>query len=136
MIAEILNQLAQHLRTEILAALIHIAYGSHELRSRRVLQDITRGSYLKTLHQIILILIHREEENLGFRPVLLDLPRRFKRRKPRHADVNQHDVGSLVARLLDRVSSIGRLPDYFEVILHLEQAANTLTEQRMVIHKQ
>jgi hypothetical protein len=45
------------------------------------------------LHEIVFVLIHREEEDLGLRTVLADLACGLERRETGHADVHEYDVG-------------------------------------------
>src|SRR5579871_6696152 len=132
---KIFHQLSQHLRAQVLSAAIDIAHRAHQLRRRRVLQHIPGRAHFQALQQVVFVLIHGQIEDLGLRAVLLDVPRGLERRQPGHADVHQHHVGAQIARLLHRVTRVGRLAYHFEIALALQQTAHSLPEQRMIVNQ-
>ena len=54
-------------------------------------------------------------------------------RQAGHADVHQHHVGAHFVCLVHGIAAVRRLADHFKVALALQQAANALPEQRMII---
>src|SRR6202021_4187165 len=50
-----------------------------------------------------------------------------------HADVHQDDVRREVRRELDRLPSVGRLADDFQVVLGVDQRRERGAEQRLVV---
>src|SRR5205823_11067274 len=61
----------------------------------------------------------------GFEPVEL-----------RHADVHQHDVGLQRADLVDRLASVGGLPDHLHRRLGVEDHAEPGAHERLVVDQQ
>jgi hypothetical protein len=100
-----------------------------------IFQNVSAGSHFHTFHEIILIVVHGEEQDLGLGPVFLDLPRRLKTAESGHADVHQHDVRPHLGGLVNGIAAIGRFSDDFHVRLGGDKRANTLAKQRVIIRQ-
>jgi len=101
-----------------------------------IFQHIAGGADLKALHQVVLIFVHGEEEDFGLGAVLLDVPCRLEGREARHADIHEHDIGTQVAGLLDRLARVSGLACYFKIAFAFQQPPNSLAEECVIVNQQ
>src|SRR5690606_38647980 len=64
-----------------------------------------------------------------------DLPGRRDAVHPRHLDVEQDDVGSVLDREGDRLVPVPALGDDGDVVLRVEQRAQPAADERLVVHQ-
>jgi hypothetical protein len=67
------------------------------------------------------------------RGVARDLPRRLQPIGARHADVHQHHVGLVLTGDADGLGAVGRLRHHRQVLLRVEQRAETGPYQGLVV---
>src|SRR5581483_2824828 len=126
--AEIIYQLLDDLRTEILSTLIHFADSTDQSRRRRVLQHIAGGADIETLQQVLFVLVHGKEDKPRAGIVTFDDARGFKARHSWHPDVHQDHIGPEFTDFFESLDRIAGFARDLDVRLAVEQAAYTVAK--------
>ena len=97
------------------------------------LEHVARGSGAQRLEEELLVLVHREHEDP--QPGLADgeLARRLQAGHAGHRDVEDHEVHVVRERPLDRLRPVVDLGDDAEVGLAVEQLAQPVAHDRMIV---
>ena len=114
----------------------NIANRGNQLCRWNVLQNVAAGANLQAFEKIVFVVVHGQENDFGFSPILLDLSSCFKAAQAGHADVHEHDIRPCFRSLVDRISTVGGLTNHFHIRLCGDESANTLAEQGMVVGQQ
>lgn len=80
--------------------------------------------------------VHAEDDHPGARRALEDTAYGGRRVPARNLDVQQDHIGLLVPGERDRAGAVTCLADHPHVVLLFENAAQSLADQRVVVHEQ
>jgi hypothetical protein len=80
--------------------------------------------------------VHAQDDHPGPGRDLPDLAHGGGRLPAGNLDVEQDDVGALAGGGRDRVGAVARLPDHLHVVLRLEDPAQPLADEHVVVHEQ
>src|SRR5436309_12666735 len=132
-VGEFLYEGARHARVDPDLARAHGVDGLHEGLACGVLQDDALGAELEGPHVLFLLVTGGEHEDAGSRTDAQDGGDRVEAAPLWHPDVEEQDVGlGLPNQLHDVLGALG-VCDHLDVVLHLEDRAQALAEQRVVI---
>ena len=131
---ELVEQLRGHRRRDEALALHDGADGVGDLLDGDLLQQVAVGARLDRLVEVLLLVAHREHEDLRRRalPSRIGLGR-LDAADPRHPDVHEHDVGSELLGLADGVLAVLGLGDDLDAFLGLEDHVEAAPEQGVVV---
>ena len=115
------------------AAARDLANRRHDLGVRCLLQDVAAGARRKGLADIARLVLHREDEHLSIRVLVLELRERLQAGLVRHDDVEQDHVGLQGPGLEDGVAGIAGLAHRLEVVRRLEQQPQAAAHHRVVV---
>ena len=104
-----------------------------ELVERDVLEEIAARAGLQTCQHELIVVECRQDDR---RRQLVGRGQRIQHIEPRHArhaHVEQHDVGLHARNRLDGLHPVARLGDDADRIRQLQQRADTLPDQRLVV---
>src|ERR1039457_1671364 len=96
--AEIVHQAGQQARAQATAAMRDFADGGQELFHRTVLQDVAAGSDVNALGQVVLVVVHGEEDHFRIGTFLANLTGGLETAHTGHADIHQNDVVLMLRR--------------------------------------
>src|ERR1017187_5900782 len=131
--AEIVHQAGEQARAQATAAVRDFANGGQELFHRTVFQDVAAGPDVDALGQIVLVVVHGEEDHLGFGSFLANLARGLEAAHAGHADVHENDIGPRLPRHRDRIQRVGGFAHHFHVGFGGEQGPDTVPEEWMIV---
>src|SRR6185369_15016647 len=100
---------------------------------RPVLQEIAGSPRADHLQDVLLVVVHRQDEDAGRRKRLVDPARRLDPGEARHADVEDDDVRLRLQRLLHGLADVGSLRDDFDVRARLQDPDQTLAHDRVIV---
>src|ERR1022692_530552 len=89
--AEIVYQAGEQARAQATAAVRDFADGGQELFHRTVFQDVAAGPDIDALGQVVLVVVHGEEDHLGIRTFLANLTGGLEAAHTGHADVRSEE---------------------------------------------
>src|ERR1035438_6417610 len=89
--AEIVDQAGEQARAQATAAVGDFADGGQELFHRTVFQDVAAGPDIDALGQVVLVVVHGEEDHLGIRTFLANLTGGLEAAHTGHADVHENN---------------------------------------------
>ena len=98
-----------------------------------VLEDVAVGSDIDALGQIVLVVIHGEEHDLGIRAFLANQARGLEAAHAGHTDVHEDNVGPHLLRQRDGIERVAGFADHFNVGFGGEQGPDALPEQRVIV---
>src|ERR1017187_6147930 len=131
--AEIVDQAGEQARAQATAAARDFADGGQELFDWTVLEDVAAGPDVDALGQIVLVVVHGEEDHLGFGSFLANLARGLEAAHAGHADVHENDIGPRLPRHRDRIQRVGGFAHHFHVGFGGEQGPDTVPEEWMIV---
>ena len=117
-------------------ARIHGADGLQERVERRVLEQVAHRTSAQPTYNVAVAGVHRQENAPRSRVFRADSGQRCDAIHQRHLDVGQQDVGSMSAIQFYGLMPIARLADDRQSHLALEQPAQPLPHDRVVIRQQ
>ena len=101
-----------------------------------VLEQEAGGAGAQRGEQPLVLAEARQHDHARRRRRLAQPRQRRDAVEPRHREVEQHDVGREPLRLGDRGLAVGRLPDDLDVVLQVEERAQALAHDRVVVGDQ
>ncbi len=109
------------------------ADGSDQVLVGLALEHIARRARLQRLEHVVLVVVHGENQHAHSGELGADLACGLETGHPRHADVEDAQVGLAGQRLLHRLDSILGLRDHVEVGLALEQELDPRPDDPVVV---
>ena len=109
--------------------------GPHQLRRLRVLDEEAGGASSQRVEDVLVELERREDQHLDVSQLRIvgDRPGRLQAIDTRHADVHQHDVGTLPAHELQRRRAVAGLADDLDIVLDVEQHPKPGAHELLVV---
>ena len=111
-------------------------YRRYQLACGGLLDQIPGGAGFEYLEDVFLVVVHRKGEHLHVRVKSLYLPCRLKAVQYGHGDIHYNDVRGKLLGLFDRFAPVLGLSDDLKAVLRLQEGAEPLPENRMVVHNQ
>ena len=131
---QFLRQPRRDMRMERRLAPRRLAHRADQFVQPHALEQIReRASAYRRVDMLVLV-IGREHDHLRARTMLLDESRRRHAVHLRHHEVHQDDIGREVRREQRRLAARSRLADDLEAALGLEQRADALAHDGVVVH--
>jgi 3-oxoacyl-ACP reductase-like protein len=84
------------------------------------LEDVARGSGAERFEEVLLVVVHGQDEDPGLRAGPGQLPGGLEPRQTRHGDVEDGQVGPVLPRPGDGLGAVVRLGDHGEVGLGVQ----------------
>ena len=98
-----------------------------------VFQQVATGSRVQRLPHILLVFMHRQIDNAAAGAMLFDQPSRFERRHAGHADVEKHQVGTVLQREFQSLRRVLGFGDHDKIGRVLEQAPHAVTHEFVIV---
>ena len=131
---------AQVLHDVVHALVAHPELAAHhrgqalvEQLRRRLLQDDAARAQLQRLDRLRRIDRRRQQDRPDREAEVDQLLQRLQAVRSRHREVEQQDVGPQAGHLRDRLLAVARLADHLEPRVRLEQPAQAVSEDRVVV---
>ena len=130
------DQFFRHGRKEIHATLGHRANRAQQFIGARALEHIARRTRGQDAEEIILVLVHGQDQNLDERVGFLQRTRRFETVHARHANIHQGEIRLKRMREAQRLYAVGCLANDFHVGLRVQDHTHAFAHNGVVIGEQ
>jgi len=107
-----------------------------EVVVRAVLGQVPSGAVLEQRNEPLLLLVHRENEDLGRRIEARQLHRCLLAVAARHVEIHDDDVRRSPSRQSNCLHAVGRLADHLNVRCGFEERTQAVTDDGVVIDEQ
>jgi len=107
--------------------------GVNQIAGGGLFEQVTGGSRLQRLEEILLVVMHRQNQHLNLFVPLPDLPGGIHAIHDRHANVHKHYVRNQLLYLLESLVPVFRLPYHFHSTHFAKQADQPRAEYRVVV---
>jgi len=112
------------------------ADGPDQFLDRNILEQVAVGPGPKRFQDTFFPLQHGKHDDPDFRLPGLDSTGGFDSIHSLHHDIHQHQVGAKTLQCPLDLLAPGALPHHLHVVLHIDQLAESLANQGMIIHQQ
>src|ERR1051325_407972 len=132
---DILDERSDHIfrqqRRHVAPSPHDIAQGTDQFRGRRILDQVSGGSELKSFCGDVRVIVHREINQPDSRHQLLEALAGEQAVHVRHPDINNSDIGHKLRRCLHQRQAVGEDADNFK--LGLKQIFQSLQHYGLII---
>ena len=112
---------------------VHLADALHDQVGSGLLQHDAAAAQLHGLHELVLVLGSRQDDDAG---ALVGLLQRLQGRQAvqvGHAEIEQQHVGIQLLDLLQHLAAVAGLAHHLEVVFQLEELLQPVANNRMVV---